>query len=77
MQEKLLSILHDVNRNIPDDVQVDLLDNHLIDSFDMVRLVSAIEDGFSIEMDPEDIVPENFRTVHAMLNLLKKYSLKS
>ena len=73
MQEKLLEILRKVNKAIPDDPTVNLLANHLLDSFDMVNLVTDIEEAFSIELDPEDILPENFASLQKIQELVEKY----
>lgn len=40
-----------------------LLDNHVIDSFGMLKLISLVEEEFDVEIDDEDIVPGNFRTI--------------
>jgi acyl carrier protein len=40
-----------------------LIDNHVIDSLGMITLVSAIEDEFGIDVDDEDLVPDNFATI--------------
>ena len=73
MQEKLLEILRKVNKAIPDDPTVNLLANHLLDSFDMVNLVTDIEEEFSIELDPEDILPENFASLQKIQELVEKH----
>ena len=72
-EERLLAILRTVNKDIPDNPDTDLLATHLIDSFDMVNLVSDIEEEFDIELAPEDIVPEHFRSVKAMAALIAAY----
>lgn len=71
--EHLLAVLRTVNKDIPDDPDLDLLAAHLLDSFDMVHLVAGIEEAFDIELDPEDIVPEHFRTAAAMQALVERY----
>jgi len=40
-----------------------LIDNHVVDSLGMITLVSAIEDEFGIDVDDEDLVPDNFATI--------------
>ena len=62
-----------MNKAIPDDPTVNLLANHLLDSFDMVNLVTDIEEEFSIELDPEDILPENFASLQKIQELVEKY----
>lgn len=73
MREKLMKILREINKDIPDDSSVDLLKTRLLDSFDMVNLVSAIEENFEIELNPEDILPENFRTIGDIEKLVSRY----
>ena len=68
---KLLDILREFNEDIPADTEVDLLAGGYIDSFDIVNIVSAVEDVFGIEIEPEKIIPENFDTIEHMARLLE------
>jgi acyl carrier protein len=38
----------------------DLIAQNLLDSMDLLRLVSFLEDGFGVALDPDQLVPENF-----------------
>ena len=71
-----MDILQNINDEIPDDVHVNLLEKGIIDSFDRVNIVSALEKEFLIEVKAEDVVPENFCNIEVMGNLLKKYQVK-
>lgn len=51
-----------------------LIDDGVIDSFDMVALVSEIMDEFNIRISVEDIVPENFNSREAMMALIERVS---
>lgn len=44
----------------------------MLDSFDVVSLVSDLDSTFGISIDGVDIVPENFSSVDSIINLLKK-----
>ena len=44
----------------------------MLDSFDIVTLVSELIDAFSIELSVEDILPENFNSVEAMKKLIQE-----
>ncbi len=72
MEQDILQVLHELNDGIPDDVQVDLLEEGIIDSFDVVNIVSALEDRFAIEIPAEDIVPENFSSIRRIVALVQK-----
>ena len=60
MKEQLMEILNDLR---PDGV---------LDSFDIVSLVSELNSEFDIEINVMDLEPENFNTVEAMLELIVK-----
>lgn len=70
--EKLLEILSGLNGDVDFTTAEGIIDNELIDSIDITSLISDIEDTFSIEIDMEEIVPENFNTVDAMWKLIQK-----
>lgn len=71
MREKILDILTGINPEIEDIINEDLLESGLFDSFEIINIVMALEDCFHIEIDPELIVPENFRSVDSILTLIK------
>lgn len=47
-----------------------LLDNAVIDSMGIFRLVGLLEDRYGIEITEEDMVPENFETIHSVAALV-------
>ena len=51
---------------------VDFIEHGMLDSFDVVSLVSDLDSTFGISIDGVDIVPENFSSVDSIINLLKK-----
>lgn len=71
MEELIIAIIKKSNPAMIDDVNVDLLETGLIDSFEIMNIVMDIEDAFEIEIDPELIVAESFRTVTAIAELIK------
>ena len=54
----------------------DFLADGLLDSFDMVSLVSSLDKAFGISIAGLDIVPENFKNLKAIEKLLVKYQVK-
>ena len=69
-KEKVTAVLQKINSDIKND-DTDLLAAGLLDSFDIVNLVSRLEETFGVEIDPTDIVPENFRTISAIAVLME------
>lgn len=70
---RILKILQDINTDVPADTEINLLENGIIDSFDMANIVAALEENFNIEIDGEDILPENFMSVKNIVEMLLKY----
>lgn len=76
LNKQILKILQDINNDIPDDIEVNLLEKGIIDSFDMANIVSALEENFNIEIDGEDILPENFNSIINISKIIGNYLQK-
>jgi acyl carrier protein len=51
----------------------DFIEDGLLDSLDIIKLVSQLDVAFSISIDGEDIIPENFSSFSAIEQLVNKY----
>jgi len=49
----------------------------MLDSFDLVTLVSTLDQEYGIHIDGTDILPENFQNVAAITELLKKHGVQA
>ena len=77
MKEEIISIIRAIN-DMEDSVQIsadlDLIEGDLLDSMGIVQLVMELQNKFNIsEIDPEDIIPENFSTVTQIEELVGRY----
>jgi acyl carrier protein len=54
----------------------DFLADGMLDSFDMVTLVSALDKNYGISIQGTDIVPENFQNLQTIEALLRKSGAK-
>ena len=50
----------------------DLVDAKTLTSMNIVKLVSRLNDEFDVEITPLHLVPENFNSADAMLNLVEE-----
>ncbi len=59
-----------VRDGAPLTADTDLLGQEIIDSLGLFRLLGFIEDRFSVGIDAEEVVPDNFRSVSAIEQLI-------
>lgn len=77
MREQIIKILTELRPEFDFNQEgVDFIEEGMLDSFDMVNLVSELDATYGISIDGVDILPENFATVEAIENLLKKNGAK-
>lgn len=50
----------------------DFIADGMLDSFDMITLVSALDKNFGISIQGTDIVPENFQNLQTIAALVSK-----
>ena len=72
MKEKVLEILANLRPEFDFTEDANFIEQGMLDSFDVVTLVSDLDSTFGISIDGVDIVPENFSSVDSIINLLKK-----
>lgn len=77
MREKVISILTELRPEFDFKQEgVNFIEEGMLDSFDMVSLVSELDQAFGISIDGVDILPENFSSLDAIVKLLQKNGAK-
>lgn len=77
MKEQIIKILTDLRPEFDFTQEgVNFIEEGMLDSFDMVNLVSELDSTYGISIDGVDILPENFATVDAIVSLLVKNGAK-
>ena len=69
---ELMEILEELRPDVDFENETGLIDNGILDSFDIVSLVTALNDAYDIEIKPNNLVPENFNSAKAMLALVEE-----
>lgn len=72
MREKIVDILLECGVEKKDVECRDYIINDLLDSLMMAEVVIAIEDHFGIEIDGDDIIPDNFKNVDTIAAMVMK-----
>lgn len=70
--EKVLEILQDIRSDVDFENEKKLIDDAILDSFDIISIVSEFNDAFDIEIDVDELEPYNFNTVEAMWELIQR-----
>ena len=70
--EELLEILSNLYPDIDFENEEGLIDNMILDSFDIVTLISEISENFDVTISAEHIIPDNFNSAKALYALIEK-----
>ena len=77
MKERILKILSGLRPEFDFTMDVNFIEEVILDSFDVINLVTALDSEFGISIDGTDVLPENFSSVNAIVMLLKKNGVKA
>lgn len=69
--EELLEILNELHPDVDFTTATGLVDNRILDSFDIVTLVSEIVDAYDVEISAEELIPDNFNSAQAIYDLIQ------
>lgn len=73
MRERLLKVLQEEYPEVDFLTDADLVDDGVVDSLTIVGVISAISLEFGVTLPYEEIIPQNFNSVDAMVALIEKY----
>lgn len=69
--QRLLAVLQDVNDEIDFAKEQAMVDDGLIDSLELMKIIVALEEAYDVRIDAGEVEPENFNSAEAILALLK------
>lgn len=70
--EELIRIMSEVRPDIDFETEDKLIDNEMLDSLDIVAIVTDVNDEFDVEINVNDLLPENFNSAKALYELVQK-----
>ncbi len=70
--EELLEILKDVRDDIDFENTTGLVSTKILTSFDIIQLISTLDDEYDISIPASEIVPANFDSLQAIYDLVQK-----
>ena len=72
VMEELLCILREIHPDVDFETCESLIDDKILDSFDIIAIISEINEEFDVTISAEYIVPENFNSAKALYALIQK-----
>lgn len=70
--DKLLEILQGIRPDVDFENETELIDEGILDSFDVVSIISEIDDAFGVQIRINELEPENFNSAEAIWTLIQK-----
>jgi D-alanine--poly(phosphoribitol) ligase subunit 2 len=69
--DELLTILKNLRPDVDFETNERLIDDGILDSLDIVALVSELNDCMDIDISVEHLIPENFNSAKAIMALIQ------
>ncbi len=70
--DQLIEIMSGIRPDIDFTTATALIDDDLLDSFDIIAIVGEVNYKFDVEINVNDLLPENFNSAGALYELIKK-----
>lgn len=70
-KKELLELLQEVRPDVDFENEDALIDDGILDSFDVVSIISEIDDKFDVQIRIAELDPDNFNSVDALWTLIQ------
>ena len=70
--EKLLEILKGIRPDVDFENETALIDDGILDSFDVVAIISELDDAFDVQIRITELDPDNFNSAEAIWKLVQE-----
>ena len=72
IENQVISILVEIKRSLNPCMNGNFVEDGLLDSLDIMNLIIRLEDEFDIQIEPEDVLSENFESIATISDLVKR-----
>ena len=70
--DEIIAIIKELHPDVDYETNTSLVDDRIIDSFDIISIVAEIDDRLDVQIPAEEIIPENFNSAKALADLVAK-----
>ena len=70
--EELLELLKDVRDDVDFENAQDLIDGKILSSFDIIQIISVIDEEYDVAVPATEIVPDNFNSAKAIYEMIQR-----
>lgn len=75
--KKIIDLLNELRPEFDYNSSQNFVDDGMLDSFDIVSLVSMIDKEYGVAIKGREITPENFSSLSSIKALLKKHGVEN
>ena len=70
--EELLELLKDVRDDVDFENCTDLIDGQILSSFDIIQIISVIDEEYDVAVPATEIIPANFNSAQAIYDMIQR-----
>ncbi len=70
--ERLIELLEEIKEDVDFENETALIDDGILDSFDILQIISSLNDEYDISIPASEIVPENFNSAKALWAMVQR-----
>ena len=70
--EALLNILKELHPEVDFETCDTLIDDKILDSFDIISIITSVNTEYDVAIPAEEIIPENFNSAEALYDLIER-----
>ncbi|MBE5834048.1 MAG: acyl carrier protein [Butyrivibrio sp.] len=70
--ERLIEILEEIKEDVDFTAETALIDDGILDSFDILQIISALNEEYDISIPASEIIPDNFNSAESLLKMVER-----